>query len=114
MASLAALASAGGSRGGNGDGPVAKRMKTEAPQNVGTPYYSTMFTILSQMREEAMKRSSAGEAAAGLEIEIRIGMIVQNARRLQAQVTAQEPLVLVYESVPGSSMHFVCVSRGHR
>lgn len=107
MASLAALANAGGSRSGGGDGPAAKRLKTEATQNVGTPYYSTLFTIFSQMREEALKRSSAGQAASGLEIEIRIGMIVQNERRLQAQVTAQEPMVLVYESVPGSSMRFV-------
>ena len=105
MSHLASLASAGGKRNADGQ-PPAKRMKTEAHKAVGEPYYSTLLWLLSQMREEAVKQRSAGQAATGLDIEIRVGMIVQNKRRLHAQVTAPEAKVLVYESGQ-SGRHFV-------
>ena len=104
MASLAALASAGGSRGGDGGPPSKKaRMEESKPQVVGMPFGQCLFQVLLHMSEEALKVATT--SGGGLEIEIRVGMIVQNGKRLKAQITAQEPKVLVFEGGPG--MRFV-------
>ena len=75
------------------------------PQNVGIPFSHCLFSVLKQMHDEALKVASSSSSNSKIEIEIRIGMLVQNGRRLKAQTAAQEPKVLVYDGGPG--MRFV-------
>ena len=76
---------------------------------MGIPFGQCLYSVLSQMHEEALKvASSSNSGGAQLEIEIRVGMLVQNGRRLKAQTTEQEPKVLVYDG----AWHAVCGGGG--